>query len=87
MLNTKKESSVSFEPKTSEELRQFFVINEKVCHEIWVILTKKEYANPQPVSFEQAVVEAVKLGLIDSRTKSVSDQKYAIRFTKRKPKV
>ena len=86
-MQTKEKSTVSFEPKKLEELRQFLANGKNVYHEIWVVLTKKKYANPQPVSFEQAVAEAVKLGLIDNRTKSLSEKKYAIRFTKRKPKV
>ncbi len=77
-------TSVSFEPKTAEDLRQFFKINSDMYHEIWVVLTKKKYANPQPVSFNEAVAEAVKQGLVDSRTKTLSAQKYAIRFTKRR---
>jgi DNA modification methylase len=42
------------------------------------------YADPQPVTFNAAVAEAVKQGLIDSRTKSLNEHKYFIRFTKRK---
>jgi hypothetical protein len=49
-----------------------------------VVLTKKKYVDPQPVSFNEAVNEAVKQGLIDSRTKSLSERKYAVRFTTRK---
>ena len=77
-------STISFEPKNEEELAQFFKAHKDSYHEIWIILTKKIYANPQPVSFNQAVSIAVKLELIDSRTKTLSEQKYAIRFTKRK---
>ena len=78
-------STISFEPKNEEELAQFFKAHKDSYHEIWIILTKKTYANPQPVSFNQAVSEAVKLGLIDRRTKTLSEQKYAIRFKKEKP--
>jgi hypothetical protein len=76
--------SVVFEPENLEELRCFFEAKKDEVHEIWIILTKKKYANPQPVSFNEAVSEAVKQGLIDSRTKTLDEQKYAIRFTKRK---
>ena len=78
--------SVSFEPKNSEELQRFFEANKNKYHEIWIILTNKKYANPQPVTFNEAVAEAVKQGLIDSRTKTLNEQKYTIRFTKRKSK-
>jgi hypothetical protein len=36
------------------------------------------------VTFNEAVTEAVKQGLIDSRTKSLNEHKYMIRFTKKK---
>jgi hypothetical protein len=78
--------SVAFEPRNLEELRCFFKANKDEFHEIWIILTKKKYANPQPVSFNEAVSEAVRQGLIDSRTKTMDEQKYSIRFTKRKTK-
>jgi hypothetical protein len=81
---TLKEESATFEPKNVGELANFFEANKDTHHEFWVILTKKKYADPQPVSFDEAVSEAVKQGLIDSRTKSLNEQKYSIRFTKRK---
>jgi uncharacterized protein YdeI (YjbR/CyaY-like superfamily) len=79
-----KEKSGTFEPKNVEELSRFFEINKDNYREIWVILTKKKHADPQPVSFDEAVSEAAKHGLIDSRVKSLNEQKYLIRFTKRK---
>ena len=79
-------TSISFEPNNAEELREFLRANKDKYNEIWVIITKKEVADPQPVSFNQTVVEAVKLGLIDSRTKTLSPKKYSIRFTKRRKK-
>ncbi len=81
---TTEAASISFEPKTVEELRCFFEVNRDKYKEVWVVLTKKDRANLQPVSFVEAVAEAVKQGLIDSRTKSLTTEKYAIRFTKRK---
>ncbi len=61
-------------------------INEKY-HEMWIVITKKKAINPQPLSFNQALIEAKKQGLIDSRTKTIDVEKYMIRFTKRiKPK-
>ncbi len=75
--------SVTFEPKNVSELRQFFEENKEKYHEIWVVITKKKTANPQPLSFNQAIDEAKKQGLIDSRTKTIDEKKYMIRFTKR----
>ena len=81
---TSEANSISFEPTTAEELQRFFQAKKDEYHEIWIIITKKTSADPQPVSFNDAVAEAVRFGLVDSRTKTLSRQKYAIRFTKRK---
>ena len=83
----KEKSTAVFEPENAIQLAHFFKANKSKYHEIWIVLTKKEIADPQPVSFLEALSEARKHGLIDSRTKTVSDQKYMIRFTKRKPKL
>ncbi len=80
------EESAVFEPKDPGELAGFLEVNKEKYHEIWIVITKKKCAHPQPVSFNEAITEAAKQGLIDSRTKSLSEQKYSIRFTKRKPK-
>ena len=74
---------VSFEPKTAEELRRFFESNKERYHEIWVVLKNKKCANPQPVSFDDAVKAAVDQGLVDSRTKTLTTKEYSVRFTKR----
>ena len=75
--------SVTFEPKSLDELKQFLEENKDKHHEIWIIIKNKNAANPQPVSFNQAISEAIKQGLIDSRTKNIDEKKYMIRFTKR----
>jgi arginine utilization protein RocB len=75
--------SVTFEPKSLAELRQFFEENKGKYHEIWVIITNKKAANPQIVSFNQVVSEAKRQGLIDSRIKNVDEKRYMIRLTKR----
>jgi hypothetical protein len=75
--------SVTFEPKNTTDLERFFEENKDKCHEIWVVLKKETVANPQPMSFDQALKEAKKQGLIDSRTKTIDTKKYGVRFTKR----
>jgi len=75
--------SATFEPRTTPELKNFLEENKDRYKEIWVIITKKASANPQPVSFDQALIEAKKFGLIDSRTKTLDEQRYMIRFSKR----
>lgn len=77
---------ISFEPKDSGDLARFFNENKELYHEIWVVLIKKTRKNPQPVSFSESVKTAVSHGLVDSRTKTIDAEKYAVRFTKRKMK-
>ena len=83
---TATDGSILYEPKNLEDLADFLKHNKEKYREIWVVLTKKEHANPQPVSFNEAVGEAIAQGLVDSRTKTLDDIKYAVRFTKRKSK-
>jgi hypothetical protein len=82
----KENNTAIFEPENPTELAKFFRANKGKYHEIWIVLTKKERADPQPVSFIEALAEARKQGLIDSRTRTISDQKYMVRFTKRRTK-
>jgi hypothetical protein len=77
-------TSVTFEPKNVKELSHFFETNRDIYHEIWIVISKKKQVNPLPVTFYVAVTEAIKQGLIDSRTKSLNERKYWIMFTKKK---
>ncbi|MGA2523117.1 MAG: hypothetical protein ABSF65_03075 [Candidatus Bathyarchaeia archaeon] len=83
---TSAEGSILYEPKNIDDLKVFLNSNKEKYHEIWVVLIKKEHANPQPVSFTEAVGEAISQGLVDSRTKTLDNIRYAVRFTKRKNK-
>jgi uncharacterized protein YdeI (YjbR/CyaY-like superfamily) len=80
------ERSILYEPKNLDDLKEFLKDNKEKYREIWVVLIKKEHANPQPVSFNEAVNEAITQGLVDSRTKTLDNNRYAVRFTKRKNK-
>ena len=77
------DESITFEPQNVSELKQFFEDTKEKYHEIWVIITKNKTINQQPISFNQALIEAKKQGLIDSRTKTINEEKYMIRFTKK----
>ena len=80
-------ASITFEPQNGSEPKRFFEENKEKYHEIWIVITKKKAAHTQPISFDPALAEARKQGLIDSRTRSIDTEKYMIRFTKRiKPK-
>ena len=80
------QSSINYEPQNIDDLSSFLKANKDKYHEIWVVLIKKEHANPQPVSFSEAVSLAIRQGLVDSRTKTLDEKRYAVRFTKRKNK-
>jgi hypothetical protein len=82
-----KNGTISYEPKNVADLTNFFTANKDKFHEIWIIIIKKTRVNPQPVSFDEAVTEALKQGLVDSRTKTLDEERYAIRFTKRIKKI
>jgi arginine utilization protein RocB len=75
--------SVTFEPKSLAELKQFFKENKGKYHEIWVVIMNKKAANPQIVSFNQVLSEARNQGLIDSRIRNLDEKRYMIRLTKR----
>jgi len=75
--------SITFEPTSLAEVKQFFEENKDKYHEIWIIITNKKAANPQTVSFNQVVIEAKNQGLIDSRIRNLDEKRYMIRFTKR----
>jgi len=80
----KAEGSIIYEPKNTQDLTTFLENNKEKHHEIWIIITKKKFSNPQPVSFNEAVTLATAQGLVDSRIKSLDNKKYEIRLTKRK---
>jgi hypothetical protein len=77
-------TTIAFEPTDIKQLSDFFKTNKKRYHEMRIILTKKKYAGQQPVSFNEALIEAKKHDLIDSRTKSLNERQYYIRFTKKR---
>jgi len=60
-----------YEPKNAKDLADFLKSNKEKFNEIWIVLVKKEFANPQPVSFSGLVSMAVEQGLIDSKTKKI----------------
>jgi hypothetical protein len=81
-MNT--EGSITYEPKNAQDLTAFLENNKEKYHEIWIIITKMKFSNPQPASFNEAVKLAIAQSLVDSRTKSLDNKKYEIRLTKRK---
>jgi uncharacterized protein YdeI (YjbR/CyaY-like superfamily) len=50
---------------------------------LWLVLYKK-HSNQPTISYDEAVEEALCFGWIDGLTKSIDEEKYAVRFTPRK---
>ena len=70
---------------TCEEFRKWLEENHKSKKEIWLIQYKKATRKPS-INYVEAVEEAICLGWIDSTEKSMDAERYATRFSPRRPK-
>ena len=59
--------------------------NSKNSEEIWLLYYKKSSGKPR-ISYEDAVEEALCFGWVDSKIKKIDEERYAQRFTPRKPR-
>ena len=64
--------------------RAWLAANGQAEREIWLIFYKKHTGTPC-VSYDEAVEEALCFGWIDGLIKRLDDDRYAQRFTPRKP--
>jgi uncharacterized protein YdeI (YjbR/CyaY-like superfamily) len=69
---------------TREEWRSWLEENHDKCKGIWLIYYKKDSGRPR-VPYDDAVEEALCYGWIDSTVRRIDEEKYAQRFTPRKP--
>jgi uncharacterized protein YdeI (YjbR/CyaY-like superfamily) len=69
---------------TREEWRAWLEENHDNCKGIWLIYYKKGSGKPR-VPYDDAVEEALCFGWIDSTVKRIDEEKYAQRYTPRKP--
>lgn len=76
--------TVRFFP-TKEALREWFEANAASEPEILLGFYKKG-APQQGVAYDDAVIEGLRVGWIDSITRRIDDESYSIRFTPRRPK-
>lgn len=67
-----------------EDWRQWLEKNHDKEKEVWLIFYKKRTGKPS-IPYDDAVEEALCLGWIDSIIKRIDDEKYARKFTPRKP--
>lgn len=70
---------------TREEYRAWLEENHQSKTEIWLVQYKKAAKKPS-INYVEAVEEALCFGWIDSTEKSIDAQRYATRFSPRRPK-
>ena len=67
-----------------EDLHNWLVNNsETAAYPVWIVIYKKN-SGKQKLSYEQVLEEAICFGLIDTQTKTVDSQNYAICLRQRK---
>ncbi|MCX6706954.1 MAG: YdeI/OmpD-associated family protein [Candidatus Woesearchaeota archaeon] len=67
-----------------KQLRSWFAENHDKEKEIWLIYYRKSSGKPR-ISYNHAVEEALCFGWIDSTAKRMDDERFAQRFTPRRP--
>jgi uncharacterized protein YdeI (YjbR/CyaY-like superfamily) len=71
--------------KTRREWRAWLAKHATTSREIWLVYYKKDSAKPR-IPYNDAVEEALCFGWIDSTTRKIDSERFAQRFTPRKPK-
>ncbi len=70
---------------TSDEFRHWLLKNHQTKREIWLIQYKKA-TKKLSINYVEAVEEAICFGWIDGLEKGMDAERYALRFSPRKPK-
>lgn len=66
------------------EWRAWLRRNHKTAREVWLVYHKKHTGEPR-LSYNDAVEEALAFGWIDSTARKIDEDRYAQRFTPRRP--
>ncbi len=74
----------TFYAKDREEWRAWLQEHHAAAKEVWLIYYRKATGKPR-VSYNAAVEEALCFGWIDSQQKGIDDERFAQRFSPRKP--
>ena len=74
----------TFCPKNRQQWRAWLQEHHAEKQSVWLIYHKKKSAIPR-IAYSDAVDEALCFGWIDSRSKSVDEEKYMQFFSRRKP--
>ncbi|QFS44439.1 YdeI/OmpD-associated family protein [Nostoc sphaeroides] len=75
----------TFCPQSREEWRKWLEENHRVSLGVWLIYYKVKSGKPS-VRYSEVVKEALCFGWIDSKVKSIDEERYMQIFTPRKPK-
>ncbi|MCC5628971.1 YdeI/OmpD-associated family protein [Nostoc sphaeroides CHAB 2801] len=75
----------TFCPQSREEWRKWLEENHRASLGVWLIYYKVKSGKPS-VRYSEAVKEALCFGWIDSKVKSLDEERYMQIFTPRKPK-
>lgn len=70
---------------TADDFRKWLIQNHKEKKEIWLIQYRKATKKPS-INYVDAVEEAICFGWIDGLEKSMDIERYALRFSPRRPK-
>lgn len=70
---------------TGEDFRKWLEESHRSKKEIWLIQYKKATKKPS-IDYVEAVEEALCFGWIDGTQKSIDAERYALRFSPRRPK-
>ena len=65
--------------------REWLERNHETARAVWLVTWKKPTGKPR-VAYDAAVDEALCFGWVDSKSRSVDDERTSIYFTPRKPK-
>ena len=74
----------TLEVTSAEEFRAWLQANHRTHKEIWLVIHKKSSGRPS-IAYEAAVEVALCFGWIDGMLKSLDAERYAQRFTPRRP--
>ena len=67
------------------EWRDWLERNHETAAGVWLVTWKKPTGNPR-VDYDAAVEDALRFGWVDSKSRSVDDERTSLYFTPRKPK-
>jgi uncharacterized protein YdeI (YjbR/CyaY-like superfamily) len=70
---------------TADEFRKWLIKNHGIKKEIWLVRYKKATKKPS-IDYVEAVEEAICFGWIDGLEKGMDVERYALRFSPRRPK-